>query len=338
MRFIKIIILLALPALLFVKACSNEKHFSLNITPVNQFPRWLKDSNYVTDQTSGIAFIEQQQDNKKLFLLADDVGKIYRLVISNDTIFTLHPFAITGEAEALVSKLPKADFEEIMYDNHTGKVYLSIEGNGENYKNHVGVYEVKFKDNNINSGVITDFIKLKITPEAEFLKYTAPNIGFEGMAVDANYFYFGLEGFTAQNIFADSTLLYIVDKKSLEIKKVISTKEYGIHTICGLHSPADNILLGIDRNSRKIFYTSIDNSLNLEEVVFKEINPAIPGYSHLTYVAAIEAITVDNEGGVYLVDDPWKKFFIPDAETLKQTDETTEQNFKNFIPIIYKYN
>lgn len=37
------------------------------------------------------------------------------------------------------------DFEEITYDKTTGEVYLSVEGNGENFNDYVGIYKLILK-------------------------------------------------------------------------------------------------------------------------------------------------------------------------------------------------
>ena len=63
----------------------------------------------------------------------------------------------------------------------------------------------------------------------------------------------------------------------------------------------------------------------------------IPGYPDYDYVAALESITMDNERNVYFVDDPWKTFYVPQENILKKLNIATINNFKKFIPIIYKF-
>ena len=88
-----------------------------------------------SDQTSGITFIKSTSQNKKIFLIADDIGKIYHFKIQNDTIFTFEPVHFSPQVIAYLDTFPKADFEEIVYDKYTGNVYLSIEGNAPDPKN-----------------------------------------------------------------------------------------------------------------------------------------------------------------------------------------------------------
>jgi hypothetical protein len=35
--------------------------------------------------------------------------------------------------------------------------------------------------------------------------------------------------------------------------------------------------------------------------------------------------------------DPWKQFFIPSNQILQKIDSTAVKNFKDFVPIIYKF-
>jgi hypothetical protein len=46
---------------------------------------------------------------------------------------------------------------------------------------------------------------------------------------------------------------------------------------------------------------------------------------------------MDDDDNIYIVDDPWKEVFVPEEEILDQLDNETINNFKEFIPIIFKY-
>jgi hypothetical protein len=46
---------------------------------------------------------------------------------------------------------------------------------------------------------------------------------------------------------------------------------------------------------------------------------------------------MDSQNNIFLVDDPWKTFFIPSTEILNQLDSLTVNHFRNFVPVIYKY-
>jgi hypothetical protein len=229
------------------------------------------------------------------------------------------------------------DFEEIVYDKNTGEVYLSIEGNGENFNDYGGIYKLNFKDDNVFSKQVISIEKINFKPVCEFYKYTGRNIGYEGFALDDNYFYLGLEGFQNNYQFADSALIFIVNKSDYNIIKDISTKNLGVHTICGLYSDENYSLWGIDRNNRTIFHILFDEDFNIKSFSKFDAATVIPGYNNLNYLPSYESITMDENRNIYIVDDPWKEVFVPTQDILDQLDDQTIKNFKKYIPIIFKY-
>lgn len=312
--------------------CNDSITISLN----EEYPRWLKSGEYQTKQTSGICFLKGDKEGKH-FLLADDIGVIHRLTIREDTVFSLKVVSLSEQVMEFLKDFPKKDFEEIVFDKYTGKVYISIEGNGAKFRDYVGIYELEFYNSDVFSDSVTNIKKLKIEPDETFLKYVRLNIGYEGMAADDKYFYIGLEGFSSKDSFADSTILFIVDKSSLNIVKKINTFELGLGTICGLYSEKGNSLWGIDRNRMMIFHFYFDDKLNILSKKYFDFTPAIPGNKNLVYAAAIESVTLDNENNLYVVDDPYTRVFVPPAAIFNQLDEKTKKNFKTYTPVIYKY-
>jgi hypothetical protein len=317
---------------LFLFTASVFSQSGITLQPEPGYPRWLADESSRTDQTSGITYI-----GKNNFLLCDDTGFLHRLVISDDSLFTLHNIKFSNEVSNFLSRFPKKDFEEILYDKYSGKVLLSIEGNKPEVKSTAGIYEIKFFNDEIYSDSVISINKLNIWPEELFLKYVTHNIGFEGLTADSRYYYAALEGFSSGILFADSTLIYVIGKDNLEIKKIISTRGTGIETICGLYSDKELSFYGIDRNNRKLFHIILNDHLEIETISFGKISPAIPNYNSFDYVAAFESLTFDNDGMLYIVDDPWKTFYIPSADILSQLDDDTIRKFKNFVPVIYKF-
>lgn len=314
----------------------NAQNETISLQPAQNFPLWLKTHQTRTDQTSGIAFIKDECD-KKYFLVADDIGCINLLTLKSDTIFSIEKISFVNSAENYFSDFPKEDFEEIVYDKKSGEVYLSIEGNGKNYNDYVGIYKLIFKNDDVFSKQITSVIKMNFTPADLFYKYTNWNIGYEGVALDDNYFYLGLEGFLNNKQFADSALIFIANKSDLSIIKNINTRELGIHTICGLFSDEDYSLWGIDRNNRKIFHILFDQEFNIKDFIKIDGVTFIPNYHILNYLPSYESITMDDENNIYIVDDPWKEVYIPGKEILEKLDNETKNNFKEYIPIIFKY-
>lgn len=319
--------------------------FTVNLTAQNEnisllpdlnFPKWLKTNESRTDQTSGIAFIKSEC-GKKYFLTADDIGFINLLTFESDTIFSIEKVSFIDSAENYFSNFPKKDFEEITYDKRSGEIYLSVEGNGEHYNDYVGIYKLRFKDNDVFSKQITSVIKMSYTPASLFYNYTNWNIGYEGFALDDSYYYLGLEGFYSNIQFADSTFIFIANKSDLNIFKEISTKNLGISTVCGLFSDEDYSLWGIDRNNRTIFHILFDEEFNIKDFSKYKGVTFIPGYHNLNYLPSYESITMDNENNLYIVDDPWKEVYVPNQEILNKLDNETINNFETYVPTIFKF-
>ena len=309
----------------------------VQITKDDLYPRWLIENGYHTEQTSGITYIGSNKANENYFLLADDIGKIHRLKIIDDTTFNFTSISFSEDVQWFFNGFPKLDFEEITYDKFTGDVYLSIEGNEDNYKDFVGIYKISFINDDLFDSAIVNIEKLNIQPESEFYKYTKWNIGYEGLAVDSNYLYLGLEGFVNDKEYADSTIILVVDKNNLAIITEISTKELGIHTIGGLYADSNFNLWGVDRNNRRLFVLKLSEDLEIIDTTGWKLKPTIPGYPAIGYVGSIESITFDNAGNIYLVDDPWRKFFIPPDNVLGKLDSQTISKFTSYIPIIFRY-
>ncbi len=324
--------------LILLLGCETAVYNPINLLKKDpDYPRWLSAGGFNADQTSGITFLRETTRGKKDFLLADDTGGILHLTITNDTNFTIEPLKFSERFQAYIDTFPKADFEEIVYDKKNNEVFLSIEGNGPHPERFAGIYKLKFKNNDVFSDTLEDIQKIDFTPPQEFEKYLANNIGYEGLTLDDNYFYLGLEGFTKNNVFADSTVLFIAEKNTHKIIKQISTKPLGIHTICGLYSDKNYSLYGIDRNNKTFFHLQFDTGLNIIDTFLVKIKTNIPGYNSFDYVASIESITMDPEKNIYMIDDPWKTFFVPSNEILNQLDSLSVNRFRNFVPVIYKY-
>jgi hypothetical protein len=310
----------------------------INIHPAENYPRWLMNDLYKTNQTSGMTFLRGKDDSTLEFLLADDIGKIHRLIIQDDTLFNFSEIKFSDEVIDYLDGFPKPDFEEICYDKYTGEVYITIEGNGDDHLLYHGIYKLIFKDNNIFQDYVIDLEKLEFIPKEMFYKNLLPNIGYEGLAADENYFYLGLENKqTADSNFSEQTLIRIIDKNTLKIVCEISTENLGVSTICGLCSDQNFSLWGIDRNHRKVFKLLFDEYFSIVDLNFFDIQTVIPQYNHFGYVGSLESITIVSEKFLFLVDDPWHKFFIPPNEILNQLDANTVNNFSNFIPIIHKF-
>ena len=251
---------------------SNRDSSVTEILSAKYFPRWLKDSSYHTDQTSGITFLKEKEDSTDEFLLADDIGKINRLFIKADTIFSFSEIHFSDEVSGYLADFPKLDFEEILFDKFTSQVYMSIEGNGENHLLYHGVFKLKFMDDDVFQDSVVALEKLNFTPQKIFYNYLEPNTGYEGLAVDENFFYLGLESIlTPEGSFSGHSLIKIADRNSLQIVKEVSTEGLDISTVCGLYSDENYSIWGIDRNQRKIFNLKFDEYFNIVNKKYYEI-------------------------------------------------------------------
>ena len=310
-----------------------------NIIPDDHYPRWLKTESYRTDQTSGITFIAKDKNGADEFLLIDDIGKLHRLQILNDTIFTFNKINFSKEVQDYLNTFPKIDFEEIAYDIFTEEVYIAIEGNGPDFLRYNGIYILEFKDENISNNLITGIEKLDIIPNKIFTDYIQENIGYEGLAVSEKYLYLGLEGILNKDkSFSSNTLVLVVDKSDLQIVKEIYTEELNIVSICGLYAESDSMVWGIDRNNKTLFYLILDDSLNVTSYKLTKLKTVVPFYDHFEYTGSLESITMNSNKNIFLVDDPWHSRFIPDSTLLDKLDENTIKNYKEFVPIIHKFN
>ncbi len=317
---------------------SGQDSSGVKIYPAENYPRWLMNNVYHTNQTSGMTFLREKDDGTMEFLLADDIGKIHRLFIQDDTLFSFSEIKFSDEVMEYLADFPKPDFEEICYDRYTGEVFLTIEGNGDDNLLYHGIYKLKFKDNDIYQDSVVKLDKLVFTPQEMFYSNLSPNIGYEGFASDENYFYFGLETIpTPEDVFSSHTVIRIADKNSRTIVKEISTENINILSVCGLYSDKNFSIWGIDRNHRKVFKLLFDEYFNIVDLIFFDVKTVVPKYNHLGYVGSLESITIVSEKFLFLVDDPWHKFFIPLNEILDKLDEKTVNNFKNFIPVIHKF-
>ncbi len=323
----------------FLSCASRITRQSEVIKPNEHYPRWLKNESYRTDQTSGITFISEDENGSDEFLLIDDIGKLHRLQILNDTIFTFTKINFSESVQDYLNKFPKIDFEEIAYDKITGEVYITIEGNGPDYLKYNGIYRLEFKDKNIESNFVVSLEKIEIYPKEIFIKYVKENIGYEGLAVSKNYLFLGLEGIlNADKSFSGNSLVLVVSKFDLQIVKEIYTKEYSIVSICGLYAESDSLVWGIDRNNRTLFSLKFDDSKNIKSCKLTKLKTVIPFYNHFEYTASLESLTMSDRKNIFLVDDPWHSRFVPDSIILERLDTTTVKNFTEFVPIIHKLN
>lgn len=336
--FIPLITIIIFVNLYFVRTDS--------VNPVDNYPVWMKDSDSNrTDQTSGL-FFTGEKDGRKMFISADDVGKINRISVDeskNPPEFKLTEINFSKEVNELLGKFKKRDMEDIYYDSLDNKIYLAIEGHEyssndpEIYKKKEGIYELTFNNDIFSFDTILTIKRLQL-PE-EIYKYTFDNVGFEGFSMTKDYFFLGLENCqTPDNQFTDSTMIYIVNRKTKEVK-VIYTSKLNISTVCGLYSTDNFNLYGIDRNRRNVFHINFDEDFNVNDCSIKSLNLTIPMHKDINSIlgTAPESITFDYNDNFYVSIDPWKEIYKPDITERKKLSQEELDNFYSFVPIMYKY-
>ncbi len=317
------------------------------IQPVDGYPVWMKDaSGRQTNQTSGL-FYAGEKDGMKIFVGADDIGKINRIAIDERVSppeLTINEIVYSDEVHSLLKKFKKSDMEDISFDKKNNKIYISIEGHEYNpeypemYKQKEGIYETTFNKDILTFDTLLTIRKLEFPKE--LYSYTYDNIGFEGLAVTDNYFFLGLENFQiTEAMFSDSTILYVFNRKTKELKS-LGTRDLKISTICGLYAADDYNLYGIDRNRRSMFYIKFNPDFTVQHFEIREMNLCIPFHKDINSVIGIaaESITFDNEGKIYVAVDPWKELYKPDITDRRKLTSEEMENFNNLTPILYKFN
>jgi len=317
------------------------------IMSIDNYPIWLKDSSGKrTVQTSGLAYIGMNE-GKKIFISCDDIGKINRLSVDesiNPPTIIITEISFSEQVNSLFQKFKKRDMEDIYYDSLNNKILLSIEGHEyssydpEIYRQKEGIYEISFNKDILTFDTLLTIKRLKLPKDV--YAHTFDNISFEGFSATENYFFLGLENFQIKgDSFSDSTILYILNRKTNELKS-ITTGELKISTICGLYSVDDYNIYGIDRNRKNMFYIKFNQDFTVEKSVVQKMDLSIPMHPDMNNIIGIapESITFDDAGNIYVATDPWKDIYKPDMEERKRLSTEELENFYTFIPMMYKFN
>ncbi len=335
-----------LPLIVIIVFVNLYFSHSDGLQSVGNYPIWMKDSAGIqTHQTSGLAYVGEV-NGRKIFIAADDIGKMNRLSIDESTNpprIEIYPIEYSDEVKTLFSKFKKTDMEEIFYDKSTNKILLSIEGHEYSsydpqiYKKKEGIYEITFNKDILTFDTIQTIKRMNL-PQGIY-SHTFDNIGFEGFSATENYFFIGLENYSYDGTnFSDSTMIYIVNRKTNELK-AISTHDLKISTVCGLYAEDDFNLYGIDRNRLSMFYIKFNEDHTVNSSESKEMDLSIPFHRDINKILgfAPESITFDAKGNIYVAIDPWTDFYKPDITERKRISTEELKNFYDAVPIMYKF-
>ncbi len=320
----------------------------IKIDPLSGYPVWMiGPSGLYSQQTSGLFYLGREGD-KKFFLSANDNGRIDRISVDDSFIppkfdVQILNFEVSSTAK-FFQPFAKMDFEDIVYDKVSNKILVSMEGNSDyappykiSYQASEGIYELSFNKTILDCDTLKNVRKLPM-PE-EIFKYTNDNVAFEGMGITDNYFYMGLENITDINSqFSDSTYLYIIDRKTNNLK-TISSKLFGVRSITGLCAKDDYTLYGTDRESKKIFWIKFNSDFSIRDFKSKPYDLPMPNHSDISLdkMAGVEAIALDNEGYIYTDVDPWSDLYKPQFTPKNFLSEEEKNNLNKLIPVLYKY-
>lgn len=326
--------------------CTNiyDSHLELD----NGYPIWMKASNQLYSlQTSGLFYIGKD-GNKKNFLSVNDNGRIDRIMIDesyNPPKFDLQilHFEVASTAK-FFQPFAKMDFEDIVYDKVTNKIIVSMEGNSDyappykiSYQQSEGLYELEFNNTILTCDTLKNIKKIPMSEE--LFKHTNDNVAFEGFSMTDNFIYLGLENITdIHGQFSDSTYLYIVNRKTNEVKN-ISSKKFNVRSITGLCAKDDYTLYGTDREAKKIFYIKFNPDFTIKTRRTETFDITMPGHSDISLdkMSGVEAIALDDEGNIYTDIDPWSDLYKPNLTPKVFLDEEEKWNVSKLIPVLYKY-
>jgi len=340
-----------LPMFLIIAYVTLSYFYDSKIEPVPPYPIWMKSSNELySQQTSGIFFLGQE-GSKKMFLTCNDNGRIDRITI-DDSFFppkfdiTVLNFQVSTTAK-FFTQYSKMDFEDIVYDKTSNLIYISLEGNtgtsddnpprNITFKEAEGVLAFTFNNTIMNCDTITSVSKFEMPQE--IYKYTNENIAFEGMAVSENYFFMGLENITDSIAkFSDSTYIYIIDKKTQSVK-AISSKKFNEISLSGLYATDDYTLYGVNRDSKKVFYIKFNPDFTIKQVKDIAFELTMPFNKDVSMdrMMGIEGVSVDNDGYIYTVSDPWSELYSPESVPKNAITEKERKNLIKLVPVLYKY-
>jgi len=371
-------------------ALSPDEGFPVWLTPdtENYLP-------LVAHQTSGLDWIGCEDGVTDWLIAIDDIdnGRIHLLAIDDDNeieisfknnSLTLPPPEISG---LNVNSGNGYDFEAIAYHPWSDSIFLSHEGS----ISEIGIYhgKVSYRPCDENTGEIVtksddtinrpEYISSPILLELPgwdevFGPYVGDNLGIEGMAVTEDRLFLGLESpfsFTERLLNEKSTIIAIwkidpenpSDMGSCELLAVHDTSEwkdtygYTIETVCGLDAIDSNHLIGIDRDSKKLFTSEFDNEggfIGGRWIYLGTPGPAVlpedgceqVGYEPDLLRPSLESVClVPAEEDPYYPDvpvyhiyvacDPWGPGWAisePDWEC-----EAYERRLESFLPALYRY-
>lgn len=259
------------------------------------FPIWLQDSWKRTDQTSGISFFRHAGDaGSGQFILADDIGKLWLARLTGSHQISLN---------LLVSEIPppevrsrKFDLEALEVDLADGSIYAASEGNPSR------LWRVKLTDVEGKIGQ-AHFTELTLPGVGEVLsRVESLNKGLEALAVNSGRFYLGTEGGAVNR----AAWIIIADRDTGIVALHNVSELFDVRSLTGAVATPTGALF-LDRNRDEVI--RIDFNATGQITGFRRAQMRYKGPGGVRFsLHSAEGITMDTQGNLWVVIDPWKYF------------------------------
>ncbi len=218
---------------------------------------------------------------------------------------------------------------------------LSVEGHGENFLESTRVVGIRFVRNTRRAGRPdgcagwqAEFLGDAITGARFWRGSVGANRGIEGLALTRRLLFLGLESLDHRGEFnTTGTVLYVYNRETGQVAQ-LSTRPLGIHSICGMEALSDSVTVLIDRNRQAISVLRWDAKIPGRVLSCHRFPLDLPGPGGFRYaVASVEGLTVDAEGGIWCVTDPWHGHYHP----MGAVPESVRVYLAAEIPMIYRF-
>jgi hypothetical protein len=334
------------------------------VHPCPGWPVWLKDfhRDTRTEKTSDIAYAGRDPEGRRCFFLADEIGQLRfcRVAQAGDSGEVDLRIEDVGIGPSLLESLPldrSWDFEGLGLDLNTGHRadhswygagpwavpdsvdgVLSIEGQGTTAEEDTRLLAIRLRTAPGAPGAASRWHIESlgdVIPGARFWRgQIKPDLGFEGVAISPGYYWFGLESLEERDeLHTRGSVLYIYDRASGQIG-TLPTRDWGIHTICGLAAPSDTVTIVADRNRQSLFVLRWARGTPgrlTARFRFPLDLPAPGGFRYA--IPTVEGVAVDEGGDFWCVIDPWRGHYQP----VGAAPESVLVYLAAEIPMLYRF-
>jgi len=334
------------------------------VHPCPGWPVWLKDYRRATrtEKTSAIAFAGRDPQGQRCFVLADEIGQLHfcRVEEPGDSGAVVLHLEEVGVGPSLLRDLPLDrpwDFEALALDvdaiRGAGRDglqvgswsvpdsidgVLAVEGRGLTAEEDTRLLAVRFCSTTAATGAAS---RWRVESLGELIAGARfwggaikPDMGFKGVAISPGYFWLGLESLDERGqLHTRGSVLYLYDRAAGQVG-TLPTRDWGIHTICGLAAPSDTVTVVADRNRQSLFILrwapDVPGQL-MAAFRFPLDLPAPGGFRYA--IPAVEGVTVDDTHDFWCVIDPQRGDYHP----VGAAPESVHVYLAAEIPMLYRF-